>query len=249
MSFAIRTQQLTVSYGGEPALWNVDLEIPELSMTGILGPNGAGKSTLLKAILGVIPRLSGSVDVAGTQITPVAYVPQRTTVDWDFPTTVLDLVMMGTYGRLRWFQRPGRQEREDAMAALEQVRMTEFADRQIGELSGGQQQRIFLARAFVQQASIYLLDEPFAGVDAKTETLIIEILRQLRETGNTIVFVHHDLTTVRSYFDHVVLLNRRLIETGPVGDVFTEENIQQTYGVMSHSLLEKKLTDGQGCDA
>ena len=238
MSFAIRTQQLTVSYGGEPALWNVDLEIPEFSMTGILGPNGAGKSTLLKAILGVIPCLSGSVEVAGTEKSPVAYVPQRTAVDWDFPTTVLDLVMMGTYGRLRWFQRPGRKEREDALAALDQVRMREFADRQIGELSGGQQQRIFLARAFVQQASIYLLDEPFTGVDATTENLIMEILRELRDAGNTIVFVHHDLTTVRSYFDHVVLLNKRLIETGPVGVVFTDDNIQQTYGVMSRSLQQ-----------
>ena len=238
MSFAIRTQQLTVSYGGEPALWNVDLEIPEFSMTGILGPNGAGKSTLLKAILGVIPCLSGSVEVAGTEKSPVAYVPQRTAVDWDFPTTVLDLVMMGTYGRLRWFQRPGRKEREDALAALDQVRMRDFADRQIGELSGGQQQRIFLARAFVQQASIYLLDEPFTGVDATTENLIMEILRELRDAGNTIVFVHHDLTTVRSYFDHVVLLNKRLIETGPVGVVFTDDNIQQTYGVMSRSLQQ-----------
>ena len=238
MSFAIRTQQLTVSYGGEPALWNVDLEIPEFSMTGILGPNGAGKSTLLKAILGVIPCLSGSVEVAGTEKSPVAYVPQRTAVDWDFPTTVLDLVMMGTYGRLRWFQRPGRKEREDALAALDQVRMREFADRQIGELSGGQQQRIFLARAFVQQASIYLLDEPFTGVDATSENLIMEILRELRDAGNTIVFVHHDLTTVRSYFDHVVLLNKRLIETGPVGVVFTDDNIQQTYGVMSRSLQQ-----------
>lgn len=242
MQLALESQQLTVAYGANTALWNVNVGIPEVAMTGIIGPNGAGKSTLLKAFLGIVPTLSGNIrlsDSAATSSTSIAYVPQRNTVDWDFPTTVFDLVMMGTYGRLRWFQRPGKQEREDTLAALRVVKMEDFADRQIGELSGGQQQRVFLARAFVQQASVYLMDEPFAGVDATSENMLIEILHRLRDDGNTIVMVHHDLTTVRDYFDHVVLLNRKLIGCGPTADVFTEENLHSAYGVSGQSLLER----------
>ena len=242
MDIAIETQQLTVAYGAQPALWNVNVEIPSLGITGIIGPNGAGKSTLLKAILGNVPKLSGHVtlhrtDEAGSAA--IGYVPQRSAVDWDFPTTVFDLVMMGTYGRLRWFQRPGKREREQTRQALQQVHMEEFADRQIGELSVGQQQRVFLARAFVQRASIYLMDEPFAGVDAKTENMLIEILHQLRDEGNTIVLVHHDLTTVKDYFDHVVLLNRKLVACGTTPQTFTAENIELAYGVAGKQLLSR----------
>ena len=238
---AISTTNLTVTYGSVRALWNVSAEIPAGQLCGIIGPNGAGKSTLLKAMLGIIPTRSGCVDVQGGQRASdaIAYVPQRNTVDWDFPTTVFDLVMMGTYGRLRWFQRPGRRQREETRAALRIVQMEEFGNRQIGELSGGQQQRVFLARAFVQQAAVYLLDEPFAGIDAKTETLIMDILRQRRDAGDTIVLVHHDLTTVRSYFDHVVLLNRSLVGCGPTAQIFTDENVQCAYGVSGQTLLER----------
>ena len=225
MDIAIETQQLTVAYGAQPALWNVNVEIPSLGITGIIGPNGAGKSTLLKALLGNVPKLSGHVALPRTEA--------------DFPTTGFDLGMLGTYGRLRWFQRPGKREREQTRQALRQVHMEEFADRQIGELSGGQQQRVFLARAFVQRASIYLMDEPFAGVDAKTENMLIEILHQLRDEGNTIVLVHHDLTTVKDYFDHVVLLNRKLVACGTTPQTFTAENIELAYGVAGKQLLSR----------
>ena len=242
MDFAIQTRQLTVAYGAEPALWNVDVDIPLLGMTGIIGPNGAGKSTLLKAILGTVPTLSGRVELGAGDSShgssDIGYVPQRTGVDWDFPTTVLDLVMMGTYGRLKWFQRPGKNERAASMEALRQVQMDEFANRQIGELSVGQQKRVFIARAFVQQASIYLMDEPFAGVDAKTEKMLVEILHRLRDQGNTIVMVHHDLTTVTRYFDHVVLLNRTLVACGSTSEVFTSENIERAYGVPCKPTLD-----------
>lgn len=243
MEIAIETQQLTVAYGAQPALWNVDVRIPLLGMTGIIGPNGAGKSTLLKAILGTVPRLSGHVKLhrdADADAATIGYVPQRNAVDWDFPTSVFDLVMMGTYGRLRWFQRPGQRERQQTREALRQVHMEEYADRQIGELSGGQQQRVFLARAFVQQASIYLMDEPFAGVDAKTENMLVEILHRLRDDGNTIVLVHHDLTTVSDYFDHVVLLNRKLVACGETSTAFTSDNIERAYGVAGKQLLQRE---------
>lgn len=243
MDFAIQTHQLTVAYGAEPAIWNVNVQIPSLGMTGIIGPNGAGKSTLLKAILGTVPRLSGRVEITcghnPSQAAAIGYVPQRTSVDWDFPTTVFDLVMMGTYGRLRWFQRPGAKEREETWEALRQVSMDEFAQRQIGELSGGQQQRVFLARAFVQQASIYLMDEPFAGVDAKSENMLIGILHRLRDQGNTIVMVHHDLTTVSNYFDHIILLNKKLVACGTTPDTFTADNIQQAYGMTCNLVLDE----------
>ncbi len=249
MQTAISTCQLTVAYGDNTALWNVSTEIPQGKISAIIGPNGAGKSTLLKAILGMVPTLSGSVVLhqspsqAVNQASDIGYVPQRSSVDWDFPITVLDLVLMGTYGRLRWFQRPGEREKAAAMECLKQVEMEDFCHRQIGQLSGGQQQRVFLARAFVQQASVYLLDEPFAGVDAKTEQMIIEILQQLRESGNTVTMVHHDLTTVQSYFDHVILLNKQLVASGPTGDTFTQENLQETYGIESDLLRQSSKQD------
>ena len=241
METAIKTHGLTVSYGVHLALWNVSTQIPARQISGIIGPNGAGKSTLLKAILGMVPTLSGEIEVTGATeqegkqdqclASEIGYVPQRNCVDWDFPITVLDLVLMGTYGRLKWFQRPGEKERADARAALIEVQMQEFADRQIGQLSGGQQQRVFLARAFVQQPSIYLLDEPFAGVDATTEKIIMDILYGLRDKGKTVSLVHHDLTTVNSYFDHIILLNKQLVASGPTQSTYTSENIQATYGV------------------
>lgn len=233
---------MTVSYGAAPVLWNVNVEIPSFGLTGIIGPNGAGKSTFLKALLGIVPKAAGEIEVvdgAGKKLVgdDVGYVPQRSSVDWDFPTTVFDVVMMGTYGRLRWFQRPGKKEREETYHALETVKLQDFADRQIGELSGGQQQRVFLARALVQNASVYLLDEPFAGVDAKTERALLEILRGLREQGCTVLMVHHDLARVRQYFDHVIMLNGRLVCSGCTCDAFNEASVQQCYGVSGDSLV------------
>ena len=234
---------LTVAYHASPVLWNIDLDINPGQIMGIVGPNGAGKSTLLKAVLGVMPTLAGSIKVLGKPANRVraqiGYVPQRTSVDWDFPISVLDLVMMGTYGRLGWFRRPGSKQRQEAMAALDLVEMGAFANRQIGELSGGQQQRVFLARAFVQDAPLYLMDEPFAGVDATTEKAIIRLLHQMRDAGKTLIVVHHDLTTVREYFDQVSLLNRSLVASGPVERVFSAEAIAETYGDAVHRAFSR----------
>lgn len=231
---ALSTRQLTVSYHNQPVLWDINLEVPAGVMAGIVGPNGAGKSTLIKSLLGLVPTLSGEVLVHGqpyaSQRKRVGYVPQRSSVDWDFPTTALDVVTMGLYGRLGWFRRPGRKERQEALDALEMVGMSAFADRQISQLSGGQQQRVFLARALVQQADVYFLDEPMAGVDATTERAIIDILRRLRDDGKTVIVVHHDLQTVRSYFDWLLLLNVRVIASGNTDDVFDINHLRQAYG-------------------
>jgi manganese/zinc/iron transport system ATP- binding protein len=230
----IEVHDLTVAYQVRPVLWDVDLRLPEGQLIAIVGPNGAGKTTLLKAVLGLVPVSAGWVQVYGKpyveQRQLVAYVPQRTSVDWDFPTNALDVVLMGTYGRLGWFRRPGQAERSLAHVCLEKVGIPELADRQISQLSGGQQQRVFLARALAQDARVYLMDEPFAGVDATTERAIIDLLRQLRDEGRTVVAVHHDLQSVAEYFDWVVLLNMRLVAAGPVADVFTQENLHRTYG-------------------
>ncbi|MEL6820401.1 MAG: metal ABC transporter ATP-binding protein [Calditrichota bacterium] len=231
---AVRVEDLTVAYRDKPVLWDIDLEIPSGVLMAIVGPNGAGKTTAIKAMLGLLEPVAGRVEIYGKpykeQRKQVAYVPQRTSVDWDFPTTVLDLVMMGRYGDLGWFKRPGRKERDMAMESLAKVGMEKYAGRQISELSGGQQQRAFLARALVQEARIYFMDEPFQGVDATTERAIITLLRELREKGKTLIVVHHDLQTVREYFDWVFLLNVRRIACGPVQDVFTEENLRTAYG-------------------
>lgn len=231
---AIEVNDLTVAYRDKPVLWDVDLEVPAGTLMAIVGPNGAGKSTLIKAMLGLVRTAAGQVLIHGApyarQRRLVAYVPQRGSVDWDFPTSVLDVVMMGCYGALGWLRRPGRAQREAAMAALEQVGMQDFAARQISQLSGGQQQRVFLARALVQDARLYLMDEPFQGVDAKTERAIVTVLQALRERGKTVVVVHHDLETVPEYFDWVLLLNVRRIASGPVDEVFTEENLRRAYG-------------------
>ena len=231
---ALSIQNLTVSYHNQPVLWDINLEIPTGVMAGIVGPNGAGKSTLIKSLLELVPSLSGEVMVHGrpyaSQRRRVGYVPQRSSVDWDFPTTALDVVTMGLYGRLGWLRRPGRKERNESLEALEMVGMSAYADRQISQLSGGQQQRVFLARALVQQADVYFLDEPMAGVDATTERAIIDILRRLRDAGKTLIVVHHDLQTVRNYFDWLLLLNVRVIASGKAEDVFNIDYLRQAYG-------------------
>lgn len=231
---ALEIHDMTVAYQRRPVLWDIDLTIPEGNLAGIVGPNGAGKTTLIKAALGLVPLASGKVEIYGESYADqrqlVGYVPQRESVDWDFPVTVRDVVLMGTYGRLGWFRRPGRAEREVADHCLEQVGMSAFASRQIRQLSGGQQQRVFLARALAQDAQLYFLDEPFAGVDAATEAAIFELLQTLRSSGKTVLVVHHDLQTVRDYFDYVILLNMRLVACGAVETTFTNENLQQTYG-------------------
>lgn len=231
---ALCVRGLTVSYGEKPALFSVDASFPTGAMAAIIGPNGAGKSTFLKAALGLVPVVSGQVTVWGRPLEDardrIAYVPQRASVDWDFPTTVIDVVLMGRYRKLGLFRRVSRAERALATEALARVGMEGFADRQIGQLSGGQQQRVFLARALAQQADLYLLDEPFAGVDAATERAIIDVLKDLRAQGRTVIAVHHDLSTVTGYFDHVFLVNVRAMGEGSVATAFTEAALAQTYG-------------------
>ena len=231
---AIEVEDLTVAYGERPALWDVDVTVRAGTLMAVVGPNGAGKTTLVRAILGLVRPAAGRITVFGRpyadQRRAVAYVPQRSSVDWDFPTTVLDVVTMGRYGALGWIRRPGRRDREAATTALDQVGMAEFAGRQISQLSGGQQQRVFLARALVQDAQVYLMDEPFQGVDATTEVAIVRLLQELRAEGRTVVVVHHDLQTVEEYFDWVTLLNVRRIASGPVEEVFNEENLRLAYG-------------------
>jgi manganese/zinc/iron transport system ATP- binding protein len=234
MNEALAVRNLTVVYRDTLALDGVTLSIPAGVLAAIVGPNGAGKSTLLKAIQEIVPRVSGEIRVFGLPYRQsrlrVGYVPQRTAVDWDFPTDALDVVLMGTYGRLGWLRRPGRRERDTALRALDQVGMGALAHRQIGELSGGQQQRVFVARALAQQADLYLMDEPFAGVDATTEGAIIEVLRELRAGGKTVVCVHHDLESSPDYFDWAVLLNTRAIAAGPVDEVLTPALLAEAYG-------------------
>jgi manganese/zinc/iron transport system ATP- binding protein len=225
---------MTVTYGRKPVVYDVDFAAPAGRMIAIVGPNGAGKSTLLKAALGIVPHVSGQVTVFGQSVSEarqrLAYVPQRAGVDWDFPATVLDVVVMGLYRQIGLLRFAGRRERAQALACLEQVGMGPFAHRQIGQLSGGQQQRVFLARALAQQADLLILDEPFAGVDAATERAIVQVLRNLNCVGKTIVCVHHDLATVTDYFDHVLLMNVRKVAEGPVSEAFTAANLQETYG-------------------
>jgi manganese/zinc/iron transport system ATP- binding protein len=230
----VAVRDLTVAYRETPVLWDIDLTIPNGKLVAIVGPNGAGKSTLIKAVLNLVPPTSGTISIFGKpypeQRRLVGYVPQRGSVDWDFPTNALDVVQMGLYGGLGWVRRPGKRERRIAVECLDKVGMSEFAGRQISQLSGGQQQRVFLARALAQDAQVYFMDEPFAGVDATTERAIIDVLRDLRSRGRTLVVVHHDLETVRDYFDWLVLLNVRVIADGPVETAFTLENLQTAYG-------------------
>lgn len=231
---AIEVHDLTVAYHTQPVLWDVDLALPEGQLIAIVGPNGAGKSTLLKTVLGLVKPITGWVKIFGAPYAQrrswVGYVPQRESVDWDFPTSALDVVTMGLYGSLGWLRRPRKRHRDAALACLDKVGIRDLAGRQISQLSGGQQQRVFLARALAQDARLYLMDEPFAGVDATTEHAILKLLQELRASGRTVVAVHHDLQTVADYFDHVVLLNMRLVAAGPVASTFTTENLQRTYG-------------------
>jgi manganese/zinc/iron transport system ATP- binding protein len=244
---AVEVTDLTVAYHERPVLWDVDFTVPAGRLMAILGPNGAGKTTLIKAILGLLRPAAGRVLIHGDtyrkQRHLVGYVPQRGSVDWDFPTTVLDVVTMGRYGRLGWLRRPGRAEREAALAALAQVGMADFQGRQISQLSGGQQQRVFLARALVQDARVYFMDEPFQGVDARTERAIVDLLQQLRAQGRTVIVVHHDLQTVAEYFDMITLLNVRRIASGTVDEAFTEENLRLAYGGRVEFLHRKAPAD------
>ena len=238
----IEVHDLTVAYDAKPVLWDIDLEIPKGKLVAVVGPNGAGKTTLIKSMLGLIKPVSGAVHF---KMLPdkkfhnkIAYVPQSGSVDWDFPATVLDVVMMGRYGHLGWFKRPGKAEKQMAMETLQKVGMEEYAHRQISQLSGGQQQRVFLARALIQQADIYFMDEPFKGVDAQTERSIISLLKELKSQGKTVIVVHHDLQTVPEYFDWVTLINLKVIAIGPVEKVFTEQNLSLTYGSKGSPLKE-----------
>jgi len=230
----ISIHSLSIAYRRKPVLWDIDLDIEEGKITGIIGPNGSGKTTLMKAVLDLVPKASGDVRIYGQPFSRsrrlVSYVPQRESVDWEFPVSALEVVLMGRYGSLGWFRRPKRADYSQARACLQKVGMLEFADRQINQLSGGQQQRVFLARALAQDAKIYLMDEPFAGVDAATEGAIIKLLFDMRAEGRTIVVVHHDLHSVRRYFDNLILLNMRLIAVGPTAEVFTESNLDLLYG-------------------
>ena len=231
---ALEAHDLTVAYRKKPVLYGVDVRFPQGHLIGIVGPNGAGKSTFVKAVLGIVPPVGGWVKVFGEPVETsgrrIGYVPQRESVDWDFPVTVRDVVMMGRFGRLGLFRRPSKEDREKVDECLAKVKLSELATRQIGNLSGGQQQRVFLARALAQECDVYLMDEPFAGVDAATETAIITLLKEMRDQGKTVVVVHHDLSTAQDYFDSLMLLNMRLVAFGPVEEVFTAELLQKTYG-------------------
>ncbi|WP_438314501.1 metal ABC transporter ATP-binding protein [Sporosarcina sp. FA9] len=231
---AVEVRDLSVSYFGEEALTKVNFTIPKGALAGIIGPNGAGKSTLLKAILNLIPKSGGEITILGSPLKEVrkqiAYVPQRSAIDWDFPIRVKEAVLIGTYPSIRFLKRPGRKEKEFALKCLEKVDMLEFQNRQIGELSGGQQQRVFLARALAQQTDLFLLDEPFVGIDVASEEVIVRILKELRDAGKTIIVVHHDLSKAEKYFDELLLLNKELISSGDVNDVFTPKNIAKAYG-------------------
>jgi manganese/zinc/iron transport system ATP- binding protein len=234
VSAPVSIHDLTVAYHRKPVLWDIDLDIPKGSLCAIVGPNGAGKSTLIKAAMDLVPKASGRVLIYGKpfrqQRRMVAYVPQRESVDWDFPVDAIGVVLMGCYGRIGWCKPVRHRDREAAMAALERVGMTDYAHRQISQLSGGQQQRVFLARALAEDADIYFMDEPFASVDAATEKAIVQVLRDLRSSGRTVIVVHHDLQTVPEYFDHVILLNMRVVAHGTIADAYTEENLRKTYG-------------------
>jgi manganese/zinc/iron transport system ATP- binding protein len=249
---ALEIHDLTVAYHKKPVLWGIDVEVPRGTLIGIVGPNGAGKSTLIKAVMGLVPISSGWVKIFGQPVKKslqrIGYVPQRESVDWDFPVNVMDVVLMGRYGRLGLMKRPTKEDREIARACLEKVHMLPYADRQISNLSGGQQQRVFLARALAQESDIYFMDEPFSGVDAATESAIITLLHELRESGKTMLVVHHDLPTARQYFDMLMLLNMRLVAFGPTEQVFNQELLQTTYGGrltilsdVAHAVKEQRI--------
>ncbi len=240
----IEVNDLTVAYREKPVLWDIDLEIPRGVMMAVVGPNGAGKSTLIKTLLEIINPIAGEVKFFGEPYKKarkrIGYVPQRESVDWDFPTTVLDVTLMGKYGYLGWIKRPTKKDKEEALEVLKKVGLTGFQNRQISQLSGGQQQRVFLARALMQDAEIYFMDEPFQGVDAKTEKAIINVLKEMKKKNKTLIVVHHDLQTIREYFDWITILNIRLVECGPVDKVYTAENLHKAYGSTLQLSLDEK---------
>jgi manganese/zinc/iron transport system ATP- binding protein len=231
---SIETHNLTVSYNRRPVLWNIDFELPTGKIIGIIGPNGSGKTTLLKAIMGLVPTSSGYVKIFDQDLNDVrsrvSYVPQRESVDWDFPASVMDIVLMGRYKKNNLFKRISKADREMAAEALEKVNMLEYSNRQISQLSGGQQQRVFIARSLAQGADIYIMDEPFVGVDAATEEAILKLLSDMKDEGKTVVVVHHDLQTAKDFFDWIVLLNTRMIAAGPIEEIFNEKLLQEAYG-------------------
>lgn len=231
---SIEVHNLTVSYNGGPVLWDIDFELPKGKIIGVIGPNGSGKTTLLKTIMGLLQPSSGFIKIFDKSLEDVrekvAYVPQRETVDWDFPASVFDVVLMGRYRKSNLLKRLNKVDREIVNQAIERVGLTEFKNRQISQLSGGQQQRVFIARALAQKADLYLMDEPFVGVDAATESSILSLLQEMKEAGKTVLIIHHDLQTVSEYFDHLVLLNTRMIAKGPINDVLTKENLTNAYG-------------------
>lgn len=234
-SYVVEVEDLTVAYNARPVLWDVDLKIPRGQLMAVVGPNGAGKTTLIKAMLGLLKPVTGTVRFANGNDDihalkkQIGYVPQSGSVDWDFPATVQDVVLMGCYGKLGWIRRPRKSDIELTKQMLSKVGMQDYSNRQISQLSGGQQQRVFLARALTQEAEVYFMDEPFKGVDAQTEKAIVMLLKDLKEQGKTVVVVHHDLQTVPDYFDYVTLINLRIIASGPVKEVFNEENLKKTY--------------------
>jgi manganese/zinc/iron transport system ATP- binding protein len=239
---ALETRRLTASYGGSPAVWDLDAVFPAGALSAVVGPNGAGKSTLMKAALGLLPLDAGTASAFGSplarELGRIAYVPQREAIDWDFPISVREVVEMGRYREVGWLRRVPASERAVVDAALERVGMLPFADRQVGQLSGGQRQRVFIARALAQRADLMLLDEPFAGVDMRTEASILDLLGELRDEGTSIVLVHHDIETVRSRFDWALLMNVRAVACGPVAESLSEENVRRAYGAV--------LLDGDG---
>lgn len=241
---ALQVHQLTVNYDKTPVLWDISLQVPCGKIVGVIGPNGAGKSTFIKAALGLVKPISGKIEFFGLPLKKVrrrvAYVPQRETVDWDFPITVRDLVLMGRYGSLGLFKRPRQADLAAVDHYLEMVGMSSYAKRQIGQLSGGQQQRVFIARALVQEADLYFMDEPFAGIDIATESVIMKILRQLKESGKTVFVVHHDLNSVESYFDWAIMLNMRLVACGNLNEVFNSDVLNTTYG-KNYALLDEAI--------
>jgi len=233
MEIAISIKDLTVSYEDKKILSNINMEIPKGKLIGIIGPNGGGKSTFIKGILNIVKKNSGIIKFQGEDykkyLKKIAYIPQRDTVDWDFPTTVLDVVIMGSYGRLGLFKSPGKKEKEEAIKNLKKLNIEKYIDRQISQLSGGEKQRVFIARALMQKAEIYFMDEPFQGVDIKTEKEIIEILKKLKEKGKTVLVVHHNLEKVKDYFDYLIMINREIVAVGETNDIFIEKNINKTF--------------------
>lgn len=231
---AIEVHNLTASYNRKPVLWDIDFSLPPGQLIGIVGPNGSGKTTLLRNLMGLMKPDSGYVKIFGKTLDEmrerVSYVPQRETVDWDFPANVMDVVLMGRYRKSNLFRRLGKTDRDIATQALEKVNMLPYAKRQISQLSGGQQQRVFIARSLAQQADLYLMDEPFVGVDASTEESILALLSEMKKDGKTVVIVHHDLQTAYEYFDWIVLLNTRLVASGPKEEVFDTDLLQEAYG-------------------